>query len=190
MVLKIMKLSTLMYLRSADAVGGTELRASQRTATYPNCTMLNQLPYASQELRHLLFPIIRRTANIVSDLSYEKPSFQCVWSGTSGYEICGGRKKYCEDWRKDHDHAHLTTFGEVLAASPDLAAHFSDQARKRRRPLEIASSTIPEAATTATITAIVNRVAGQPLYAVPSEGPRLLLKTWLLLARSWMMVLR
>jgi hypothetical protein len=60
------------------------------------------------------------------------------------------------------------TFGEVLAASPDLAAHFSEQARKRRRPLTNTTNTT-EAATTNEISANVNSVNGpQAFYALPS----------------------
>jgi hypothetical protein len=60
------------------------------------------------------------------------------------------------------------TFGEVLAASPDLAAHFSEQARKRRRPLTNTTNTT-EAAAANEISANVNSVNGpQAFYALPS----------------------
>jgi hypothetical protein len=55
------------------------------------------------------------------------------------------------------------TFGEVFAASPDLAAHFADQARKRRRPIEHTSATAEATAGTTTV-AHVN----QTFYALPS----------------------
>lgn len=55
------------------------------------------------------------------------------------------------------------TFGEVFAASPDLAAHFADQARKRRRPIEHTPTTA-EVTVDSTTVAHVNRT----FYALPS----------------------
>jgi hypothetical protein len=55
------------------------------------------------------------------------------------------------------------TFGEVFAASPDLAAHFSDQARKRRRPIKRTSGAM-EVTVGSTTVAHVN----QTFYALPS----------------------
>jgi hypothetical protein len=61
------------------------------------------------------------------------------------------------------------TFGEVLAASPDLAAHFSEQARKRRRPLANTPITGTAEITTVDTSASVNLIKGaKAFYALPS----------------------
>jgi hypothetical protein len=76
------------------------------------------------------------------------------------------------------------SFGEILAASPDLAAHFSDQARKRRRPIAPISpdstgttstgEPIPPPTRASISTQIninvgtVNSIIQRPFYACPS----------------------
>jgi hypothetical protein len=60
---------------------------------------------------------------------------------------------------------------EVFAASPDLAAHFSDQARKRRRPIDPPETNINNTGTSnvnAAFTPQVTSISSKPLYACPS----------------------
>jgi hypothetical protein len=63
---------------------------------------------------------------------------------------------------------------EVFAASPDLAAHFSDQARKRRRPIDPPETNVNNNvnninnAGTPDINAHVSSISSKPLYACPS----------------------
>jgi hypothetical protein len=67
------------------------------------------------------------------------------------------------------------TFGEILAASPDLAAHFSEQARKRRRPIETTSGYTTNTANTIAA-AQVNSIIRRPLYAYPSGRVKVILE--------------
>jgi outer membrane biosynthesis protein TonB len=81
------------------------------------------------------------------------------------------------------------SFGEILAASPDLAAHFSEQARKRRRPIENTSASPPGNTTNTTNTTStanansisstqvnVNSIISKPLYACASGRAKVLLE--------------
>jgi hypothetical protein len=76
------------------------------------------------------------------------------------------------------------SFGEILAASPDLAAHFSEQARKRRRPIENTSGNITNTTNTtntANTNSIasstqVNSITSKPLYACASGRAKVLLE--------------
>ena len=78
------------------------------------------------------------------------------------------------------------SFGEILAASPDLAAHFFEQARKRRRPIENTSANTSAGNTTNTAntanassitpSAQVNSIISKPLYACASGRAKVLLE--------------
>jgi hypothetical protein len=60
---------------------------------------------------------------------------------------------------------------EVFAASLDLAAHFSDQARKRRRPIDPPENNVTNAGTSninAAFILHVSSIGSKPLYACPS----------------------
>jgi hypothetical protein len=78
------------------------------------------------------------------------------------------------------------SFGEILTTSPDLAAYFSEQARKRRRPIENTSSNTSAGNTTNTAntanansitpSAQVNSIISKPLYAYASGRVKVLLE--------------
>jgi Aspartyl protease len=78
------------------------------------------------------------------------------------------------------------SFGEILTTSPDLIAYFSEQARKRRRPIEnisantSAGNTINTAntanANSITPSAQVNSIISKPLYACASGRVKVLLE--------------
>ena len=67
------------------------------------------------------------------------------------------------------------SFGEFLAASPDLAAQFSEQARKRRRPIENPPGNTANTNSIASSTQ-VNSITNNPLYACSSGRAKVLLE--------------
>jgi hypothetical protein len=75
------------------------------------------------------------------------------------------------------------SFRVILASSPDLAAHFSEQARKSRRPIENTSANSAGNTNTANTNSIasptqvnINSIVSKPLYACTSGHAKVLLE--------------